>query len=155
MSPKKDFPWSNWRILYETRIETLYLRSFWGVDQLSSTSGSRDMNLVQFWEFWTKFCQKWDFLRSDWYILYETRIETVDLRSIWGVNQLTTVSGSRVMILVKCLEFWTNFGPKNVFCHSLNPINKPILKTAFLILSKHLSKPILEWSDHYPLPLLV
>ena len=42
---------SNWYILYERRIETLGLQSFRGVNQASTTIGSGDIELSQFWHF--------------------------------------------------------------------------------------------------------
>ena len=35
-------------------LENHFLRSFWVVNQLSTTSGSRDMAFRQFWDFWPK-----------------------------------------------------------------------------------------------------
>ena len=51
---KGNFRSSEGYILYQTLIETHYLRLFWGVNQLRTTSGSWDIRFSQFRPFWPK-----------------------------------------------------------------------------------------------------
>ena len=60
--PKKQkknlghFRLSEWYAYRRLPTVNWALRWFWGVNQLSTTSSSRDMDFRQFWEFWPKNC---------------------------------------------------------------------------------------------------
>ena len=44
--------------IFESLPSRPFWRSFWGVNQLSTTSDSRDMDFRLFWEFWVQFWPK-------------------------------------------------------------------------------------------------
>ena len=113
---KCHFRWSNKYMIYETLIGTYILRSFWGVNQLVTTNGSWDMKFGKIYPFGPFFAKKYHFRWSNKYMIYETLIGTYILRSFWGVNQLSTSSGSKDINFPKIWQFFAKIGNIFGFC---------------------------------------